>query len=325
MARANRVARARTSRGDAVSYRHPASRLRRRGHVLRAVRFPYHVDPVAGTSRGGHLGPTLLRPESVTPSARSNPFLVVLSALLVLDPRLHTFRENTLVYIPLVLLYVSNWVFTFMPASTPLPLGLVGMTWSLAIEEQYYLAWPFLLGLMIRRWSLRVVAMGLLCAAAAEVVLRFFVQLSGEASWRPMTMTFTDSDGLLIGSALAVLYSAGAVRRVPTAVRTIGAAVLVITLLLAPGGGPWNGIGILIGELATVALICSVLSSEDHRVLESRPLGWIGERSYAMYLWHLTVIAVLQTYITAGTFRDIYITALTFLVTFVLADLSYRL
>lgn len=251
-------------------------------------------------------------------------FLVVLSALLVLDPRLHTFRENTLVYIPLVLLYVSNWVFTFMPASTPLPLGLVGMTWSLAIEEQYYLAWPFLLGLMIRRWSLRVVAMGLLCAAAAEVVLRFFVQLSGEASWRPMTMTFTDSDGLLIGSALAVLYSAGAVRRVPTAVRTIGAAVLVITLLLAPGGGPWNGIGILIGELATVALICSVLSSEDHRVLESRPLGWIGERSYAMYLWHLTVIAVLQTYITAGTFRDIYITALTFLVTFVLADLSYR-
>jgi peptidoglycan/LPS O-acetylase OafA/YrhL len=251
-------------------------------------------------------------------------FLAALAALLLLDPRLHILRDDTLVFIPFVLLYVSNWVFTFMPASTPFPLGLVGMTWSLAIEEQYYLAWPFLLRQMIRRWSDRTVATVLLCAAAAEVMLRFFAQLSGETAWRPMTMTFTDSDGLLIGSALAMLYAAGAFRLVPSAVRAIGAAVLAMTLFLAPGNGPWNGIGILIGELATAALICSALSSKGHRVLESRPLRWIGERSYAMYLWHLTVIHVLAMYITAGRFRMIYIALLTFVITFVLADLSYR-
>jgi peptidoglycan/LPS O-acetylase OafA/YrhL len=99
---------------------------------------------------------------------------------------------------------------------------------------------------------------------------------------------------------------------------------LALTLLLAPGGGRWNGIAILIGELATVALICSVLSCEGHRLLESRPLRWIGERSYAMYLWHLTVIHVLAMYITTGTFRMVDITVLTFVITFVLAALSYR-
>ena len=131
-----------------------------------------------------------------------------------------------------VLSYVANWLIIYWR-----PLGVLGHTWSLGIEEQFYLVWPILLLLVLRRVrSARWIITGLLTAAACSLLLRLALAWVGGASFsRIYRGTDTHADGLLLGAALAVwLYSRGGVVPGDWAHTAGGSAALgLLGLLLA--------------------------------------------------------------------------------------------
>jgi len=117
----------------------------------------------------------------------------------------------TLTGIPFVLFYIGNWVAAVHPNVAQL--GLLDHTWSLAIEEQFYILWPATLIFGLHRgWSRRHLTYGILIAAAMSEVSRMIIwSLHEPASTRSKVLstllwssTWSHAGGILIGSALGL-------------------------------------------------------------------------------------------------------------------------
>jgi peptidoglycan/LPS O-acetylase OafA/YrhL len=173
------------------------------------------------------------------------------------------------------LLYVANWA-----QAAHHDLWPVQHTWSLAIEEQFYLVWPMLLTLLLmvrRRWALYAVIAGLVLSTA----LRFCF-----APWnedRALWGTDTRADALLAGCAIALI----AVER---QIHVPRAAVIAAVLGFAGTVAMGTPAILLAGGLTVIALTSGVLVTS---ALETRaglltwgPLCWFGSISYSLYLWH---------------------------------------
>ncbi|HEX6475808.1 MAG TPA: acyltransferase family protein, partial [Acidimicrobiales bacterium] len=212
------------------------------------------------------------------------------------------------------LFYSANWHqvfahqshFTQFASASPLR-----HTWSLAIEEQFYLIWPLiLLGLLAVARGRRVVllvATGLLGAGSA--VLMAVLYHPGIDPSRVYYGTDTRAFELVVGAALAVALAG----RRPVHGRSgrgvlQGAGVLAMGLLVyglvAVGGPPgWLYEGGLFGACVLVAIvIASVVQPRPGplgAVLSLSPLRFLGIISYGLYLWHWPVL-VLATEATTG-------------------------
>ncbi|NUP59061.1 MAG: acyltransferase, partial [Pseudarthrobacter sp.] len=84
----------------------------------------------------------------------------------------------------------------------------LGPTWTLAVEEQFYLVWPVLLLAMLQFWKIRTAAFTTLALAAAFLLERFALVMSGAPLNRLYNGPDTRADELLIGCALALLFTA---------------------------------------------------------------------------------------------------------------------
>ena len=98
-------------------------------------------------------------------------------------------------------LYLQNWLYSFY--FTPLPSGFLTHYWSLAVEEQFYLLWPFVI-LWIRKplQLLRIVLVILILVIVARFL--YWIYLTDDP-FAPI-FTYTRIDGLCIGSSLAILH-----------------------------------------------------------------------------------------------------------------------
>jgi len=155
------------------------------------------------------------------------------------------------------LLYVSNWVQAAGIAVHP-----VGHTWSLAIEEQFYVVWPLLLIVLWRRalW----VAIGLIGVA---IVARTFA-----SGYFEYFSTITRMDAILLGCVLAFARP-----RVPSWVGVAGVVGLILTSVML--ATDQHDVAIPAAMIATAAVIASPVA----------PLGRlapVGLRAYSLYLWN---------------------------------------
>lgn len=217
-----------------------------------------------------------------------------------------------------VVFYVGNWVQAFHWVQ----MGVLSHTWSLSIEEQFYLIWPLAFLLLLRtrcseRWTLRLLGVAIVLIA----VRRAFMWTDAGAGDRIYFGSDTRSDELLAGCAVGVwahlrTFPRGRVRStlrylVPPAVLVTLAMIVhpLHTHTMYTLG--WPAI-----ELAVAVIILGLLLGSAgplQKILELRPAVWIGKLSYGLYLWHFPIMAKAGEWHFLGPFRMVVGFALSFL------------
>jgi peptidoglycan/LPS O-acetylase OafA/YrhL len=197
-------------------------------------------------------------------------------------------------------LFLSNWSLA-LGGIGPRH-GMVDLSWSLSIEEQFYLTWPLLIRALPRRRLMGVCV--LLIAIAAAV--RGAMVVAGVSPFWPAFMTPARMDGLAAGAwiALAARGPNGAAWLVSWA-RRIGsiAAVALLAMIFIPAlAGPGECYLTVIGQtfftLGFASLL--ILAVEGPRtpwlsaILRSPIMTTFGFYSYALYLFHAPVLAVIR-------------------------------
>lgn len=217
------------------------------------------------------------------------------------------------------LTYTSNWVsMGGFPSLGPLgnssPLG---HTWSLAIEEQFYLIWPLVITLTASVPKRRmIVAMGTLCALI--LVWRFVLFNNGADFGRIYFGTDTRADLLMFGAMLAYVLHRSQAREIAPWVVWVGLALIGSTRFMT-GSFKVCLVPTAVG-IGTAVVIYAIVQSRGFAPFGWRWVRWIGKRSYGLYLYQLPIIVFFVLAVT--TAKWIQIVAL--IATFILAALSYR-
>ncbi|MBT2337659.1 acyltransferase [Pseudomonas fluorescens] len=163
-------------------------------------------------------------------------------------------------------------------------------TWSLGIEEQFYVIWPLLILLLFRfapRYLLAVLGVGIVAAiGVSEYATNVFVT----ASYYLLPTRFFE---LMLGGALGIyLHQPRALnRRVALACALVGAGLIGFSLFTLSPDAPFPGLNALMPCLGAVLLILAGSAGAQSRLLDNRPMVFIGLISYSLYLWHWPLIA----------------------------------
>jgi peptidoglycan/LPS O-acetylase OafA/YrhL len=165
--------------------------------------------------------------------------------------------------------------------------------WSLAVEEQFYLLWPLLLGLAWRRrWRFAVVVAAVTAASFACNV--WTVHSNPAAAFYSPVSRFWE---LMVGGMLAWVRlrrpaSTGAWSHAQS---IIGAALIVAGLVLIRSTAAFPGWWALLPVIGAYLCIAAGPHAVLNRtVLASRPMVWIGLVSYPLYLWHWPLLAYVR-------------------------------
>jgi len=194
-------------------------------------------------------------------------------------------------FIP-AMLYYMNWV------AMDGPVGSVGHTWSLAIEEQFYLLWPIVLLGLLAISGRRMALIATLTAAAVSIGLRFVLAGDPAGTGRAYYGSDTNAFALLLGCALAIAVTGGWRPRVPRWLSFSSALVLGLVFTVDQSEIGALTFGDSIGAVAaTCGIAALVTMPHRHPILAVRPLVALGRISYGLYLVHIPVRTVVD-----GTF-----------------------
>ncbi|MBP1327273.1 peptidoglycan/LPS O-acetylase OafA/YrhL [Leucobacter exalbidus] len=231
--------------------------------------------------------------------------------------------------------FVSNWVFIaagadYFTRDTP---ELFRNTWSLAIEEQFYILLPLVVLLLLKICRKPTGALLLLVAGVASAVWMAELSLTDASPTRVYFGSDTHAFGLILGAALALATTRSGPALMPRlraqlsylAVALIGCGTLATLAVTLPEGSPQTFQGGF--QLATAASLATVWAVTRPgawigRVLDNAPMSWVGARSYGIYLWHWPLLLIAGA--AFPSWHAWQIALLTLLATLTFAALSFK-
>lgn len=182
------------------------------------------------------------------------------------------------------IVYVMNWsrAFQWVPDAS------LGHTWSLSMEEQFYIVWPALFILLRGRRPLA----WLVAALAAMVVWRNVLVLGGSTPERIYNGFDTHADTLLIGCILAVARPGPRLGALAGRFAALPVIALIAILTAFPYRSPFvQTAGFSLAGLATAWVIVAAMQPGWlKRALSLRALTYTGKISYGLYLWHVPIV-----------------------------------
>ena len=257
--------------------------------------------------------------------------LPILAVLLARDalPRL---KED----IPAALFYITNWVYIVREVPYFEAFGrppLLQQLWSLAVEEQFYLLWPLLLLFLLHK--IRNNRFGLLVATSSMIAISsIWMAILYRPDADPLRVyygTDTRAAGFLVGAMLALISSPVQASHSSSkeTLELLGWGGLVTLVILYNQLNEFQPFlyrgGVLITAVSSAFLIIGASSPATliSKLLETRPLRWIGSRSYSIYLWHWPVFMLTRPGVDVQL-PELFIRVGQVAMTFGLAELSYR-
>jgi peptidoglycan/LPS O-acetylase OafA/YrhL len=231
--------------------------------------------------------------------------------------------------------WARGWYwYIFFATNVPLALGQTGAAalmplWSLAVEEQFYLVWPWVV-LCCSRESLRK-------AAVATVVLSPLIRAAATplfSSHLPIyCLTIFRADTLAAGAFLAIAQAEDGnwiVRRRHAGLYALlGAGMLLVLLGLRPefrtsaNSILFNSVGYSLTAIAFAGTLTYVLALERgivYEVLTCKASRYLGRISYTFYLYHLAILEKTATYVSSPLARAV----IGFVLTFAVAAVSWH-
>ncbi len=257
--------------------------------------------------------------------------------------------ETTWLAVVSIPLYFSNWA--ILATNDWSFLGTLSPTWSLAIEEQFYMIWPpFLIAVTALGGRIKTLIALTGAMLVAMLIYRRHIWLdwltfaststdvaaieaSGNTTWNLLYVsTLARPDGILVGALLALALGyrpRRPGRRATKLIAVAGLAGFIVDILIfvhAPYARRPAFIfnwGLFVFNVGSAAMILHLLISPKSllaRFYSLRPLVWLGQRCYGIYILQFTVIMMFVNFgwttATAGILASI--------ITIVISDLSYR-
>jgi peptidoglycan/LPS O-acetylase OafA/YrhL len=217
---------------------------------------------------------------------------------------------------------------------------LLQHTWSLAVEAQFYLLWPLILLLVLKYFGKRVIPAAALMIAAISGVALMLVsfQLDAANSSKVSHVYFgtdTHSIGLFLGAALAVSwipqnFNLQVTRRAQDFIDGIGVfgfiGILATFALIDETKPTLYKLAFPLAGVFGTAILISIVhpASRFAPLLRNRVLLWIGERSYAIYLWHWVIFQISRPQVDLDG-ENWALFSLRILLVLAMADISLRL
>ncbi len=218
--------------------------------------------------------------------------------------------------IPLLLLYQQNWVYIFGDIKTTIYLAV---TWSLAVEEQFYLTWPFVVNFLrkqtLARLAFTIIGLSILSRIIAAIVWKDANAMATFFFYN----TFTRMEAISFGVLIAIAFTEPGWKEKLARISMPVFLVAYITLLIVEvvtnpgiphpiyGNVPLTLVGYTLAATFAAALIVTLTTRIEtsfiRRLFRNKILVFFGNHSYSMYLFHLPVGLILLDFLWRHGYR----------------------